>query len=119
MRSPIVISNRSGFVTKGHCRLEAVKKLGWDKAPVNYQDYESEAQEYADMTADNEIARWAELDKEKLVEDIKDYTDDFDLDLLGLDSLEFLESKIDGTDFQDNTKLDPETKTCPHCGEML
>ena len=27
MRSPIVVSNRSGFVIKGHCRLQALKEL--------------------------------------------------------------------------------------------
>jgi DNA modification methylase len=82
-RSPIVISNRSGFIVKGHARLSAIYKLGWEKAAVDYQDYITEAQEYADMTADNEIARWAELDSEKMLEDLKDI-DLGDIDLLGM-----------------------------------
>jgi ParB-like chromosome segregation protein Spo0J len=61
-RSPIVVSNRSGFVIKGHGRLEAIKKLGWKKCAVDYQDYEDEAQEFADMIADNKIAELAEHD---------------------------------------------------------
>ena len=88
MRSPIVVSKRSGFITKGHCRLEAIKELGWDKAPVNFQDYESEAQEYSDMTADNELARWSELDVHQLHVDLEGI--DIDLDMLGLENDDFL-----------------------------
>ena len=44
-RHPIVVSNRSGFVVKGHGRLLAAKELGVSQAPVDYQDYESEASE--------------------------------------------------------------------------
>ena len=66
MRSPIVISLRSGFIVKGHGRLEALKKLKWDKAPVDYQDYDDEAQEYSDMVADNAIAEWSSQDLSKI-----------------------------------------------------
>lgn len=86
-RSPIVISKRSGFIVKGHGRLEAIKLLGWEKIAVDYQDYKDEAQEYADMTADNEIARWAELDYHMMMEDIKSIPD-LDTSMLGLKSLE-------------------------------
>ena len=55
-RSPIVISNRSGFVVKGHGRLQALQALGWSEAAVDFQDYDSEAQEWADLNADNKIA---------------------------------------------------------------
>lgn len=82
-RSPIVISKRSGFIVKGHARLHAIAKLGWDKAAVDYQDYNTEAEEYQDMTADNEIARWAEFNKVKFLDKAKTL-DLGDLDLLGL-----------------------------------
>lgn len=85
-RSPIVVSNRSGFIVKGHGRLEAIRKLGWEKVAVDYQDYESEAQEYADMTADNQIAMWAEFDNNMLMSEIPELGD-MDLDLLGLKDL--------------------------------
>lgn len=88
-RSPIVISKRTGFIVKGHCRLEAIKHLGWEHVAVDYQDYISEAQEYADMTADNEIARWAELDRFQLFEDLKSLeANDIslgDMELLGIE----------------------------------
>ena len=85
-RSPIVVSNRSGFIVKGHGRLEAIRKLGWEKVAVDYQDYESEAQEYADMTADNQIAMWAEFDNNMLMSEIPELGD-MDLELLGIKDL--------------------------------
>ncbi len=85
-RSPIVISKRSGFLTRGHGRLFALDKLKWEYAAVDYQDYNTEAEEYADMTADNEIARWAEFNTDKFLEDIKT-VDLGDFELLGLKEL--------------------------------
>jgi predicted RNA-binding protein with PUA-like domain len=92
-RSPIVISNRSGFIVKGHARLEALKLLGWTEAAVDYQDYQNAAQEYADMTADNEISRWAELDMEAMEEALKEFPE-LDTSMLGL-SFEFGEANWD------------------------
>lgn len=115
-RSPIVISNRSGFIVKGHARLSAIYKLGWEKAAVDYQDYITEAQEYADMTADNEIARWAELDSEKMLEDLKDI-DLGDIDLLGMKDfvVDIPQAEFD-PGFEDEEE---EAKKCPHCGEEI
>lgn len=92
-RSPVVVSKRSGFITKGHGRLMAMQKLGWDKVAVDYQDYASEAQEYADVIADNEIARWAELDSFKVLTDLKEL-DLGDIDLLGFKDSDFLTENI-------------------------
>lgn len=50
-RSPIVVSNRSGFIVKGHGRLAAALLNGWSKCPVDRQDYASEADEYADSAS--------------------------------------------------------------------
>lgn len=81
-RAPIVVSKRSGFIVKGHGRLEAIKLLGWEKCAVDYQDYESEAQEYADMIADNQIATWAEFDNEMVLAELPNL--DIDTDMLGM-----------------------------------
>lgn len=83
-RSPVVVSKLSGFVVVGHGRLEAMKKLGWEKIAVDYQDFENEAQEYAHLTADNAIAEWAQLDLSKINMDILDLGPELDLDMLGL-----------------------------------
>ena len=55
-RAPITVSKRSGLVTKGHGRLMAAQLDDLTDAPVDYQDYASEAEELADLTADNRIA---------------------------------------------------------------
>lgn len=83
-RSPVVISKLSGFVVVGHGRFEAMKKLGWEKVAVDYQDFENEAAEYSHMTADNAIAEWASLDLSKINLDILDFGPEFDLETLGL-----------------------------------
>lgn len=88
IRHPIVVSQLSGFITKGHGRLAAAKKLGLFSFPVEFQEYESDAQEYADIQADNAIALWAELDFTGISEDIKAFGDDLDLDMLGIEGFE-------------------------------
>jgi ParB-like chromosome segregation protein Spo0J len=46
-RHPITVSNRSGFIVAGHCRLMAAKLLELKQVPVDYQDFASEAEEFA------------------------------------------------------------------------
>jgi DNA modification methylase len=86
-RNPMIVSNRTGFLIVGHGRLEAAKNLGMDKVPVIYQDFKDEAQEYAYLISDNEIARWAELDKHSVYTELKDLELD-DIELLGLEDFE-------------------------------
>lgn len=68
-RAPITVSKRSGFIVKGHGRLTAAKLEGLTEVPVDYQNYTNEAEEYADLVADNRIAELAEIDN-KLLSDI-------------------------------------------------
>src|SRR5690606_24234607 len=65
-RAPIVVSRRSGYVVKGHGRLEAAKLAGLKRAPVDVQDYADEAEELADLVADNRLAELAEMDQADL-----------------------------------------------------
>lgn len=83
-RHPIIVSNLSGFIVAGHGRLEAAKKLKLTEVPVDYQDFESEAQEYAFLQSDNAIALWAELDLSGINADLGELGPDFDIDLLGI-----------------------------------
>jgi len=89
-RAPIVISKRSGFITKGHGRLEAIKSLGWDKCAVDFQDYDSDEQEFTDLVADNKIAELAEFDYTKFREQslAMDFEADFDLSLFAIPELD-------------------------------
>ena len=60
-RSPITVSERSGYVVTGHCRLEAAKFLGLKRVPVDRQKFVSEADELAHLLADNKVAELSEL----------------------------------------------------------
>lgn len=80
-RHPIVVSKRSGFVVKGHGRLLAAKELGAKFVPVDYQDYESEASEYADLMADNKIQEFSELDAKLSAEILMDIKNSGDIEL--------------------------------------
>ena len=67
-RQPITVSKRSGFIVKGHGRLAAALLEGMKEAPVDYQNYTTEAEEYADLVADNRIAELAETDNRLLAD---------------------------------------------------
>tara|TARA_R110002153_G_scaffold166120_1_gene318637 strand:+ start:42 stop:1280 length:1239 start_codon:yes stop_codon:yes gene_type:complete len=97
-RNPLIVSNRTGFLIVGHGRLEAAINLGLEKLPVIYQDFIDEAQEYAYLISDNEIARWAELDKHLVYTELKDL-DLEDIELLGLEDFELPDIDV----------LDPQT----------
>ena len=87
-RRPIVVSKRSGFVVCGHGRLAAAKKLGLDKVPVDYQDYPSEAAEWADMVADNKIAEMASMDDMAVAKLLAECSSSMDLELFGMQDAE-------------------------------
>ena len=105
-RHPIVVSNRSGFVVKGHGRLMAAKELNTNFVPVDYQDYESEASEYADLMADNKIQEFSELDIKMSADILKDIKDSGDIDLemsaFTEDALNELLSKIEGDEIKED-----------------
>jgi hypothetical protein len=83
-RSPIVVSKRSGFVTKGHGRLAAAKILGLSAVPVDFQEYDSEAQEMADIYADNQIASYAEMNEELIKATLAEFdTGEIPLEMFG------------------------------------
>jgi hypothetical protein len=117
-RHPIIVSKRSGFVVVGHGRLEAIKKLGWDSAAVNFQDFNDEAQEYSFVVSDNAVSEWSSLDLGMVNTEMLDLGPDFDLELLGLKKFD-----IDVLDYSDkNEEIDTENfgndleHQCPKCG---
>lgn len=111
-RYPIKVSKQSGFITSGHGRLDAARANGWTEVPVNFQEYENEAQEYADLVADNGIAGWAELDLAGIGDDVGDFGPDFEIDLLGLEDF-----GIDPSEKEPSGK--PKFFECPNCHEQF
>ena len=71
-RAPITVSNRSGFVVRGHGRLLAAQLAGWEQVPIDRQDYATEAEEWADLIADNRLAELAETDEAALLDLLKE-----------------------------------------------
>jgi hypothetical protein len=85
-RNPITVSNRSGQIVRGHGRLEAALLIGCETVPVDEQDYATEAEELADLLADNRLAELAELDEgelKRLLKAIQESDPSFDLELTG------------------------------------
>lgn len=84
-RAPITVSKRSGFIVRGHGRLAAAKELGATSVPVDFQEYDDDASEYADLIADNQIAELSATD-DLMLDNLlgSDIFKDFDLDLAGI-----------------------------------
>lgn len=120
-RNPVCVSNRSGFVIKGHGRLMAARVLCVTHVPVEYQDYDTEAAEYQDMIADNRIAELAERD----MSIIKDLLEELDTGANDMDLTGYAESEIERlmTQFHDGEAVDLDAPDsdgklckCPKCG---
>ena len=71
-RAPVTVSTRSGLIVRGHGRLEAALLLEAGEVPVDYQNYASDAEEWADLVADNRIVEFAEFDPKLLTELLRD-----------------------------------------------
>ncbi|NPV52197.1 MAG: ParB N-terminal domain-containing protein [Firmicutes bacterium] len=133
-RVPITVSDRSGFVVRGHGRLLAAQKLGVKEVPVDRQDYASDADEWADLVADNRLSELAEMDKGALVDLLQEIdAAPLDLELAGVTEEDYetlaaqasqadtAESEDEGLPFssEGDTKEDAaedELVQCPWCG---
>ncbi len=89
-RNPITVSTRSGLIVKGHGRLLTAQLEELKEVPVEYQNYESEEAELADLTADNRIAELAEMDSKMLADIFADIdTGAIDFELSGYSEEEY------------------------------
>ena len=121
-RKAIVVSKLSGFMTKGHGTLEALKMLGFEKVAVDFQEYEDAQMEYADMKADNEIQSLSKLDKKIDRKNIKDleFDDDFDIELFGIeDVIKEVEKIQDDVDESVGHSQGKVLQTCPKCSHKF
>jgi hypothetical protein len=121
-RRPIRVSNSSGYVTAGHGAIDAAKLNHWESVPVDFQDYRDIEQELSDLTADNAIAAWANLDLALVNHEIvPELGPDFDIDVLGIKDFEIEPAdKFDPTDESEQSRLDKtQILECPHCGKSF
>lgn len=106
-RAPITVSTRSGYIVRGHGRLQAAIEAGLTECPVDFQDYESDEQELQDLLADNRIAELSENDGELLNDILKELSESgADIELTGFTDLD-----IDfGSEIEDMNVDDVEDK---------
>lgn len=90
IRQSIVVSKRSGLMVRGHGRLDAAIMLGYPEFPVDYQDYDSDEAETADMIADNRLSELSEMDDNSLVKLLSEMKSvGHDIELAGFTEKEF------------------------------
>ena len=87
-RHPITVSKRSGFIVAGHGRLMAAKKLGVQIVPVDYQEFNSDADEMAVLVADNRLAELSETSEEDLKNILSELDGKIEIDLTGFSETE-------------------------------
>ena len=125
-RVPITVSKRSGFVIRGHGRLAAAQLLGCENVPVDLQDYKNDAEEWADMIADNRIAELSEIDHDELMQLVVDLDSmDYDTGLLGYSDksvaemlAEYAKQDIKEDDFDVDSALDEIVATQSKLGDI-
>ena len=105
-RASITVSNLSGYIVKGHGRLQAAKFAGFKEVPVEYQNFKDEEEEMSALLADNKIAELAEIDEEKLKEIFNEFEFE-DLSLTGFsqDEFEDLTNIFEETDIAEINKI--------------
>lgn len=122
-REPIIVSGRSGYIIAGHARLTVAKRLGFTEVPVSIQDFDSDEAEMKHLIASNEIARYAEFDKDNFLKDFGDDLNDIDFELYGLIDFKLEGEALKAKDYGDhNSEIETEgygndlQHQCPKCG---
>jgi hypothetical protein len=88
-RVPITVSKLSGYIVRGEGRFLTAQLMGEKYVPVDFQDYESEAHELADLIADNKLSDLAEMDtKAELALLAELDTGEIDLEITGFSNRE-------------------------------
>lgn len=107
-RAPITVSRRSGYIVRGHARRLAGYEAGSQYAPIEWQDYDNDSAEMADLVADNRIAELAALDQDAIagiLAELKENADDLDPELSGF-SMEQIEDMIASSKPEDLSNKD-------------
>ncbi len=122
-RSPVVVSRRSGFIVSGHGRYEAAKVLGVINVPVDYQEFATDADEWAHLVADNRLAELGQMDDRALVELLNQIrAEGGEPELAGFDDDALAAILTDAAgptppqDFRDVDENLPIEHVCPKCG---
>ena len=123
-RRPITVSMRSGFVIRGHGSLQAALHLGGGQIPIDRQNYATEAEEKADLIADNQAAELSMFDPKLLMDLIEELeAGGLDMELAGFDEgalerfkIEYGIPDVDFPEFTEDAAKDVKMTCCPKCG---
>lgn len=120
-RHPITVSKRSGFIVAGHGRLMAAQKLGLKILPVDYQDFNSDADEIATLVADNRLAELSETSEDELKKILSELDGEIDIDLTGFSETdaEQLLRDIDGGKVLDEDVPEPSENSVSKFGDVF
>lgn len=119
-RHPITVSKRSGFIVAGHGRLMAAKKLGVQIVPVDYQDFNSDADEMAVLMADNRLAELSETSEEDLKNILSELDGKIEIDLTGFSDAEVEQLLRDiNTDVLDEDVAEVPTEPISKFGDIF
>ena len=111
VRHPIIVSKRSGFVVAGHARLKAAQRNGWTEFPTDYQDFDSDAQEYAFLVSDNTIQEFAETNRDAVREVLAEMPE-LQIEMLAMPNLIMPELEIKEAELDENLEV---KNKCPSC----
>lgn len=106
-RKSIVVSLRSGCITKGHGAWMMAKRRGW-LVPVEFQPYKNLAEERRDLLADNKLPSLSVTDNDKLAKLLSEMdAGDVELSAFAPGELEKLlkDSTVEEGDFPITAKL--------------
>jgi hypothetical protein len=108
-RRPIILDRKDNTVVAGNGTLEAIKRLGWEKIAVNFQDFESDEQRFAFTVSDNAIAKdsWTSLDFSTINQDFLEFGP-FDIEMLGIK--DFSIEPLEKFDLEDQSKEEKNKK---------
>lgn len=112
-RQPITVSNQSNLIVKGHGRLQAALLKGWSNVPVDYQDYASQDEEYADLIADNRLAELSEIDNQILSEMLDSFENEDMMALTGYNQEEIESILSDLSEEEEEEEDDEEPLKIP------
>lgn len=115
-RAPITVSIVSGLIVKGHGRLMAAELLGCKTVPVDFQYYENESLELADLMADNRISELSEIDNKKLLNLFEEFdSGEVEFSLSGYDE-KFYKELAHSFDEYGKENKKKKTIKCSNCG---
>lgn len=98
---PIIVSKRTGLILAGHARRTVAISIGCD-APVDIQEYETDAEEMQVLMGDNILPELAEIDTNQL-EINKEIllAANIELETIGIPEIETGNTEIDDLDLED------------------